>query len=211
MLLARALLAGTAAVAATASLAVADAAPHDRDRPPALVEHAAPVARRPALAPVTEAAVDPAVLASVRATGATSTVASQVVRLEVVGGGLTIDHDRATVTLAPTDDPRVWSSPLPPVRIVDARGTFDGWRARWRATSLTAGGRRVAGNVTVDTAVAVVDGLAGGLDDGHGRTLAAARPGWGAGTYEVTGRVTVRLAASAGNAGTVVELGYEIG
>lgn len=133
---------------------------------------------------------------------------TEQVQMAVVGGPLSLTSDSAAVTLAPAGGRggRTWTGSLPPVRVVDARGTHSGWQLRWSVSSIDVVDtqhRRVEAGATVrvdPSAPVVVDGLAEGLRAGTTapasaakRTLMRAEPGWGGGTYEAGGTVTVRL------------------
>lgn len=232
----RAVLAATAtAVAATGALSiVVDAAPApSRDAatvvhtPAAATNHAAAVAPLP---PVTEHALDPAVVAAAAVTATTPSgsggqAVSQTIQLTIVGGDLSLASDHATVTLTPVagshDD---WVGTLPPVRVVDARGTGAGWTVRWTVTGVDVRGegpaRRVpAAKVRLEPgAPVVVAGLPDGLAAGqpgpatrHGRTLFGAARGTGGGTYEAGGVVTMRLPRSVDAGAVVVDLAFTVG
>ncbi len=228
----RAALAATVtAVAATGALSmVVDAAPAPSrstaavvHMPAAATEHAAPAAPLP---PVTEHAVDPAVLAAAQsnATPAGGQSVTQTIQLTIIGGDLALASDHATVTLERVagshDD---WVGTLPPVRVVDARGTGAGWTVRWTVTGVDVQGEGRPSHVPAAKvrlepgAPAVVAGLPDGLAAGrpgpatrHGRTLFSAAAGTGGGTYEAGGVVTMRLPHSIDADSVVVDLAFTV-
>lgn len=230
----RAVLAATAtAVAATGALAVVvDAAPAPGSRAATVATaHPAPASHLSAVAAplpaVTEHAVDPAVLAAVHSSAAATGGQSvtETIQLTIIGGELSLASDHATVTLERVegghDD---WVGTLPPVRVVDARGTGAGWVVRWTVTGLDVAGARRASHVPAakvhlqpGTPV-VVAGLPDGIAAGrpgpatqHGRTLFSAEPGTGGGTYEAGGTVTLRLPRSIDADSVVVDLAFAVG
>jgi hypothetical protein len=164
---------------------------------------AAPVADTEPLGPVT---VHPlAVPAPAPSTGSSDTTsgAVQVVQLTVEGGTLSLAADSASVELSRHGS--TWSAVLPPVRVVDARGTHAGWTVRWSVTDVEVDGCRRhrvgASHVKVTPAAPVVvagtpDGLEAGrpaVGTAKGRTLVRAEVGSGGGTYEGGGTVSMKL------------------
>lgn len=223
------------AVAATGALAVVvDAAPAPAGSgtaavvaPDAVAPDAAPSAATPApLPPVTEHALDPAMVAAAQAGAASrgGQTVTQTIQLTIIGGELSLAADRATVALEPVSgSDRDWTGTLPPVRVVDARGTHEGWAVRWTVSSIEVEGASgpthvPAAKVHLDpTDPAVVAGLDEGLAAGRGgpgvregRTLFSAEPGSGGGTYEAGGTVSLRLPASVDAAGVTVHLAFEL-
>lgn len=182
---------------------------------------AEPVPSAP-LPAVTEHAIDPAMVDALRLGRPAGQQVVQVVRLEVIGGELTLATTSASVVLQRADAAgRRWTGDLPPVRVVDARGTHEGWTVRWRVASVQVDGRtRRAAHGTVRLEPATVDVVAGepeGVEPGRsmpahrrGRVLFAAEPGWGGGTYEAGGRVTVTGAALRHATSVTVELTFEL-
>ena len=162
------------------------------------------------LPPVTEHALDQATLAAARAGAASGDGQSvtQTIQLTITGGELSLVGEAATVSLEPVPgSTRDWTGTLPPVRVIDARGTHEGWTVRWSVTSIELAGTAdhvPAGKVHLDPAQpTVVAGLDEGLAAGRpgtavrqGRPLFSAEPGTGGGTYEAGGAISVRLPAS---------------
>jgi hypothetical protein len=169
-------------------------------------------AAAPALAPVTVHDVDPATLAAVEPSATGSVV--EVVQLSVVGGSLSLADDHATVTLV--YDGTEWTATLPPVRVIDARGTHAGWHLTWAVADARVDGCRSShvppGLVRVAPSdPVVVDGTPDGLVAGNGgRTLARAQHGSGGGTYEAGGTLSVRLPSCADAESVVVDLAYTV-
>jgi hypothetical protein len=228
----RAVLAATAtAVVATGALSmVVDAAPAPHRSAATVVHvradaatHAAPSAPLP---PVTEHPVDPAVLAAAQSgagpTGGQSV--TQTIQLTIVGGELSLTSDHATVTLERVEGSHHdWVGTLPPVRVVDARGSGAGWTVRWTVADLDVQGARRASHAPVAKvrlepgAPTVVAGLPDGISAGrpgpatrHGRTLFSAATGTGGGTYEDGATVTLRLPRSVDADSVVVELAFTV-
>ena len=172
----------------------------------------------PTLPEVTTAEVDPTVVEAARsASGAEHASVVELVQLNVIGGGLDLLTDRATVRLERVaGTAREWTGVLPPVRVVDARGTHEGWTVRWHVEDVSVGS--AARRVRVDPdAPVVVAGLADGLAAGsggpsgpRGRTLLRAHVGYGGGTYEAGGTVTLRLPRSIDADEIVVELAFTL-
>lgn len=173
----------------------------------------------PSLPAVTEHPVDAAVLAAAASTtGGESRSMTQTVQLTIVGGPLELATTEATVALERVSD-RDWVGVLPPVRVVDARGTHEGWDVRWSVVTVETDAGPVAGNRLrlAPSPPAVVAGLAEGLEAGspgparpHGRTLFSADPGSGGGTYEAGAAVSLRLPASIDATSVVVHLGFSL-
>lgn len=210
MLLARTVAAAGALMVATASFAAAGSTPDRADATPHGDVAAAPSPSPPPLPPVSEHAIDPVVLAAATPSPGAAASVTQVVQLTIHGGALSLDHARATVALEPTGRRGAWSAPLPPVRVIDARGTHKGWRVTWEAVAVVADGAAVRARVEVSSSPVVVHGTDGGLRPGHGRTLGAARPGWGGGTYQLDGTVLVRLPAGVDAAEVTITLAYSV-
>ncbi len=158
-----------------------------------------------ALPAVTTHPVDPALLAALRSrpgASAAQTV-TQIVQLTIVGGELRLVTDRVEITLERASVlGGLWIGSLPPVRVIDGRGTHAGWRVRWSVASIVADGASVAPTAKVhlepDTPMVVhgtPDGLFAGAPGGAeaaSRTLFGAAPGSGGGTYESGGTVAMR-------------------
>jgi hypothetical protein len=132
-------------------------------------------------------------------TRASTTSASQAIAVSVLPGPLTLVTERTVIDLHSVDG-QVLCGRLPPVRVIDARGSGDGWRVRWSVESFTAGGRRLppAAVDLVPDSPTVVFGLPAGLYAGGGdgadrRVLVGAEPGTGGGTYEAGASVEARL------------------
>lgn len=219
------------ALVATAALALAaqaDGAP--AVEAPVATSSVAPAAGPTgsvALPPVAVHPVDPQVLDAARSGSRPGGGQSltEVVQLTIIGGALTLATDHVAVTLYPlAGSDRVWRGVLPPVRVVDARGTHEGWSVRWTVAAVTIGGQGAghplpAARVRLDPdAPAVVDGTPDGLTEGAagaavpaGRVLFAAAPGSGGGTYEAGATLSVRLPASVDADSVVVELAFALG
>ena len=159
------------------------------------------------LPPVSEHALDPEVIAALAHPSPAGESVTETIQLTIVGGDLELVTPALTVTLeqVPGSD-RDWIASLPAVRVVDARGTGEGWDVRWSLTSLEVDGDAGSAHgprAKVFLAPAdpvVVAGALEGLVAGHagpaarhGRSLFSADPGYGGGTYEAGGTVTVRL------------------
>ena len=125
----------------------------------------------------------------------------QVLKVSVLGGELELAtlHHEVTLERVPGSE-REWRGVLPPVRVIDARGTHEGWTVRWAVGQVNESS--AARHVRVEPdAPRVIAGLDAGLFAGSakrargekGATLFGARPGAGGGTYEAGGTVTVRL------------------
>ena len=149
--------------------------------------------------------------------------AEQTVTVGVIGGGLELATPAATVVLERVDgSDRDWSGPLPAVRVVDARGTHEGWTVEWRLAAVELDGSpttapRGARVILEPQDARVVHGLAGGLGVGPGgpaqsndSVLFTARPGGGGGTYEAGAMVRVRLSAPRSAEQVVVRLQFTI-
>lgn len=176
---------------------------------------------RPTLDPVTVHEVDPAILAAAPSGGG-GTV-TQTIRVAVLGGSLELLTQKLTVPLAPVPgSDRVWHATLPPVRVVDARGTHEGWTVRWFVETVEIQGVSTGAvppaRVVVEPAPpVVVAGAADGLRAGRpahglqrGSVLFAADPGSGGGTYEGGGSVSLRLPAGHDVDGITVKLAFKI-
>jgi hypothetical protein len=200
-------IAATAAVAAAVEPGAADEA--DSGQVTASAHATAAPHVEPELGPVTTSDIDPAVLAAAQ-TGASGEGQSvtEVIELTVVGGDLQLVTDHATVSLERVGSSREWVGTVPPVRVIDARGTGDGWTVRWTVADVSVGsaGRvRLAGDEPT-----VVAGLPDGLYGQRGRTLFGAEPGYGGGTYEAGGTVSVRLPKKVEADEVVVDLTFSI-
>ena len=172
----------------------------------------------PALPEVTTADVDATVLEAARsAPDADPQSVVQMVQLTVIGGELELLTDHATVTLERVaGTSRDWTGVLPPVRVVDARGTLEGWTVRWRVEDVSVGSAARRVRVAPDAPV-VVAGSADGLVAGsagpsgpRGRTLFRAHVGYGGGTYEAGGTVTLRLPPHVDVDEVVVDLAFAL-
>lgn len=150
-------------------------------------------------------------------------ILEQTLDLNVVGGPLRLETSSASVVLTrrPGSD-REWIGTMPPVRVVDARGTLAGWEVRWFMESVELDGsiarRPDWATVSVDPAgPVVVDGAPEGLEAGGrrpatrpGRALMHAMPGNGGGTYEADGTVLVKLPGSVSAEHMVVNLTFAL-
>jgi len=165
----------------------------------------------PALPDVTVSDVDSDVLEAVRSSGnGGSQSVVEVVQLTVIGGELELVTDHATITLERVaGSSRDWVGTLPPVRVIDARGTHEGWTVRWAVAELSFANasRRVRLQAEEPTVVA---GVPDGLVAGQGRTLFGAKKGYGGGTYEAGATVSLRLPPSADVDEVVVELSFSL-
>jgi hypothetical protein len=176
---------------------------------------------------MTQHPVDPALLAAVAAPlgGGGGQTVTEIVQLTITGGDLELVTDHASVTLHRVEgSDRDWTGTLPPVRVVDARGTGEGWRVSWAVDAIELDGA-TRGRGVPDARVrldpsdpTVVDGLPEGLAAGragpalpHGRTLFTAEPGSGGGTYEAGGTVSLRLPPSVAATAITVELTFALG
>ncbi|WP_436794224.1 hypothetical protein [Actinospongicola halichondriae] len=170
-----------------------------------------PIVRRggPALDPITRHAIDPAALEAARSGIGGATSVMEEVRLEIVGGELTVGPADREVTLHRVPGTRAeWVGDLGPVEVVDARGTHDGWTLRWFVDGIDVAGserhRIPAAKVRVVPGdLVVVAGDRQGLTIGRahpatkkGAVLLSADRGWGAGTQQIGGTVSLRLPAS---------------
>lgn len=176
------------------------------------------------LPPVTEHAIDPAVLAAAAASaahGGQSMV--QTIQLTVVGGELELLTHEATIELEGVPgSTRAWTALLPPVRVVDARGSHQGWNVQWHVDSveLASDDARGAGDgrVTIEPgSPVVVHGTPDGLHAGraatatpNGRMLFSADEGSGGGTYEAGGTVSLRLPPGVDADSAVVKLRFSL-
>lgn len=127
---------------------------------------------------------------------------TQTIQVTVIGGPLYLPEDRLSVDLVPARPGAArLAGVLPPVEVVDARGTHAGWELRWavdEAWLLTPAGRVPVSHqrVTVEPGVPeAVHGEPHGLRAGPtcpgAGLLATAAPGAGAGTYAVGATVSV--------------------
>jgi hypothetical protein len=217
------------AVGATGALAAAvraEPAP-DRAARAAVTVPAAPAPPAAQLPAVTQHPVDPALLAAVAAQpgGGGGQTVTQTIQLTIVGGDLELATDHASIVLHRVEgSDRDWTGTLPPVQVVDARGTGEGWRVRWAVDAIELSGGTRSRSVP-DARVRlepgdpiVVDGAPDGLAAGssgpalpHGRTLFTAEPGSGGGTYEAGGTVSLRLPPSVAATAITVELTFALG
>lgn len=184
----------------------------------------APVA---ALPPVTTHDLDPTSVAAVASAPAEQRGQSvtQTIQLSIVGGDRQLVTDHASVILERvTGTSGDWTGTLPPIRVVDATGSGAGWEVRWEVSSLdvqTPGrpSNVPDGKVHLEPGDPVVvagrpDGIAagkGGPALRRGRTLFAAQPDAGGGTYEAGGTVSVRLPSSVDATSVVVDLAFSLG
>jgi hypothetical protein len=134
------------------------------------------------------------------------TTATEVIELTVVGTVLALASDPAPrVELRSTGNGSKLRGVLPPVRVIDARGTLTGWQVEWATTDE---------DVVLDPdAPVVVAGVADGLVRGRAaRATAAPRivfgacAGSGGGTYEGGATVTADRSADAGDGEVTLEL-----
>jgi hypothetical protein len=207
---------GVSLSAAPLALSAASAAPVTT-RPEIDVVHPAALhAPSVALAPVTEHPLDPRIVPARAVASATETI-----QLTVIGGALTLASDHASITLRPTSR-RAWVGEVPPVRVVDARGTGEGWTVRWRVASVDVSGtdRHVPTSAVTLTPASpvVVDGESAGLTAGRatrariarGSVLFMAAERAGGGTYEDAAMVSVELPASFAADAVVVNLAFDV-
>lgn len=180
-----------------------------------------PAARPTALPPVTEHPISvPDLPAS---SGGTQSV-TQVIQVAVIGGSLELVTDQATVVLERVPGLKAdWVGTLPPVRVVDARGTHEGWEVRWAVSGVDVDSTKPShvpfAKVQLEPGQpVVVAGLLEGLEAGKpgpgvpkGRTLFSAAPGTGGGTYEAGGTVSVRLPSSVDASAVTVHLTFSLG
>lgn len=177
------------------------------------------------LASVTGHPVDPAVLAAFAAPRGSAQTVTETIQLSVRGGDIELPSRHASVALRPVPgSDGDWTGELPPVRVVDARGTHEGWSVRWALAAVDVEGTsrgeamaRARMRVAPDEPI-VVDGLPVGLAAGdaapsvpHGRILFAAARGTGGGTYEAGATVSLRLPRSIAATEVTVELTFSLG
>jgi hypothetical protein len=131
--------------------------------------------------------------------GASDTSASQSITVSVLPGPLSLLTERAVIELHAVGG-QVLCGRLPPVRVIDARGSGAGWRVRWSVESITADGRPIPRSAVevIPDPPSVVYGLPTGLVAGGGtgadrRVLFRAEPGTGGGTSEAGASVEARL------------------
>jgi len=170
---------GVVQTAAPTEAATVDVVVHD----PSLATPSA----MPGLAPATEA----------------NAAIGQVVGVSVRGGDLYLAEASTSLSLVPVSgSPSEWAADLPPVRLVDARGTLEGWRVMWSLTALQVDGKVAgqAGMWLIPQAPDVVAGAPEGLALGRcteardgARSLLSASKNHGGGTYEAGAKVRVRL------------------
>lgn len=177
----------------------------------------------PMLAPPTHHPVDEAVVSAARAGGGGGASVTEVISLEIIGGSLTVEPPTRSVTLHRVPGSRNdWSATLPPVDVVDARGSHDGWTLLWHVDRIELAGssrdtvppakvRLTPGDVTV------IAGEEPGLEPGRahparkkGRTLLSAERGWGAGTYRIGGELSLRLPASIEANAVTIDLSFTV-
>jgi hypothetical protein len=203
-----------AAVAVTSGVAAVVQAAPGPPTPAASVVAAAPapvVPRTPPTLPeVSVHDIDPALLAAVPSGGGGGQTVVQRIQVTVVGGDLELVTDRVDVVLQRVPGSKTqWVGTLPAVRVVDARGTHEGWAVRWTVESIDLHGAQGPGKVPAALvrlepgSPVVVAGTPDGLSAGKGgpavpkgRTLFSAEPGSGGGTYEAGGSVSLRLPAN---------------
>ena len=165
---------------------------------PAAADRPAP---SPSLPAVTEHDLDPAVRAA--SVESAPRAVTEVVVLQVLAGSLTLATPSVTVALRREGDGR-WAGDLPPVRVVDARGSLVGWQVRWALTDVVVDGHAARGSLVVAPGTpVVVDGLSAGLHSGRrgSHVLFAAEAGTGGGTYEAGAGLSLDLGDR--DAGTV--------
>jgi hypothetical protein len=181
-----------------------------------------PAARPTALPPVTEHPISVPDLDQPSSGGSQSV--TQVVTLSIVGGPLELATEQATVVLERVSGSKAdWVGTLPPVRVVDARGTHEGWEVRWAVGGVGVESFKrshvPAAKVQLEPSdPVVVAGLPDGLAAGKpgpavpkGRVLFSAAPGSGGGTYEAGGTVTLRLPSSVDASAVTVHLTFTLG
>lgn len=185
----------------------------------------APLTSTPQLPAVTQHAIPADVLAAAAASAPTAPQSvTETVQLTIIGGDLELVTPTATVGLSEVrGSDGEWTGTLPPVRVIDARGTGAGWTVSWTVASVEVKG--VSGTDQVDGArvhltpgrPVVVDGLPEGLAAGPtwssqtaGRTLFSAAPDTGGGTYEDGGELSVQLPASVEAHDVVVSLTFSV-
>jgi len=222
-------LATALAVAATASLAsvveASPAGPTSGVQGTAPEAAAGPAARAMTPAPVSVHPLDPSVVAAHAGSpaGAPQSV-TQVIQVAVIGGPIELATEAASVVLERVAGSKTdWVGTLPPVRVVDARGTHEGWAVRWAVAGVEVDGTEPnhlpAAKVRVEPgAPAVVAGLPDGLTAGkpapgvpEGRVLFSAAPDSGGGTYEAGGTVSLRLPSSVDASTVTVHLAFTLG
>lgn len=161
-----------------------------------------------------------AVVAATQADRPSTQSVVQEIRLTVIGGELSLETTSAVVVLEQVSE-REWVGVLPPVRVVDARGTHEGWDVRWSVNGVdVAGTERKVPDALVrlePNEPVVVAGLADGVvagkvgpGTGKGRTLFEAEPGWGGGTYEAGGAIRVRLPGGVDATSVAVHLTFDL-
>ena len=217
----RILMTTTMAIAGLSSVSLIHAS---AERSEALPERPAPVlVPTSSLPPITEHAIDARTLPAAAAHGGGGPAMVQTIQLTVVGGPLELVTSNATVELSRVDGAQnVWAGVLPPVRVIDARGTHAGWTVRWFVDSVEVSGASRssvpdAQVILEPGAPSVVAGTADGLRSGDtgrgrpsGRTLLSAGQGSGGGTYEAGAMVSVRLPRPVDAERVVVRLAFSV-
>ena len=191
----------------TAARTVVIAAPPEHPATTATQQHVGPV---PSVAPSAHLSAE-------------GQAVTQVVQVAVIGGPLELASDQATVVLERVPGSKAdWVGTLPPVRVVDARGTHEGWDVRWAVGGVDVDSPTPnhvpAAKVHLEPGEPVVvaglpDGLAagkGGPGVPKGRVLFSAEPGSGGGTYEAGGTVSVRLPSSVDASAVTVRLTFTL-
>lgn len=150
---------------------------------------------------------------------------TEIIQLTIIGGDLQLVTDHASVILERVPGTRGdWAGTLPPVRVIDATGSGAGWEVRWVLSSLTVQTASTPSHVAdaevrlEPGAPVVVAGLPEGIAAGNGgspapqgRTLFAAEPGAGGGTYEAGGTVSLHLPRRIDATRVVVDLAFSLG
>lgn len=168
--------------------------PASAEAPPAAIEAQSAAAPLPA---VTEHPIPSWSVPAKTSDGGSAT--AQVIQVEIVRGELRLVPDEAVVEL--TRDGTGLVGTLPPVQVVDARGTHEGWTVWYRIVETPAGepGVHIAPGKTslVPSEPVVVHGTSDGLTSGRSGTgrgrfpLFSAARGAGGGTYEAGGRLRI--------------------
>jgi hypothetical protein len=212
---------GAAVMAVAASAAVAtvvDAAPAPPTPESTLAAESTETESVPSvpLPAVTLHAIDPALVQAAQPNVQQSV--AEVIQLSVIGGPLELVTSEATVTLERVSgSDRDWTAALPPVRVIDARGTHDGWAVSWTVSAVDGVQVNRAKVKLEPGAPAVVAGTPDGLAAGKGgpavrkgRILFNALSGSGGGTYEAGGTVSLRLPGNLDAESVVVHLAFTI-
>jgi hypothetical protein len=169
------------------------------------------VASEMVLPPVTEHALDPAIIPQGQPV---SQQLVQRVELTIVGGPIELVTHEAVVTLTRARGSDEWTGVLPPVRLIDARGTHAGWSVHWTVTAnpLPSGQLHLSPDapvVVAGSAHGLVAGTAG-PDNAAGETLFSARPGSGGGSYEAGGTLSLRHVGDVDGESIVIHLAFSL-